>query len=194
MIFIVIYHLRARAGRVGGGCGNLAGRALSESLMTFRLLKFPEIPTVSPDDDSEDRELDRDDLFILPCFTYGPGRVGGGRGDLAGRALSLMAFGPLKFPEIIDPHFPFPGNWPPIGDPAEHEYGDQRVRRHCGRGLQPAACADPAGRVAGAASACCPASGPAADVARGGWAPPPLPRPLHRAKEKRIRREREELR
>ena len=47
----------------------------------------------SPDDDSEDR----DDLFILSYFIYGPGRVGGGRGDLAGRALSLMTFGPLKF-------------------------------------------------------------------------------------------------
>ena len=52
------------------------------------------------------------------------------------------------------------------GDPAEHEYGDQRVRR----GLQPAACTEPAGRAAGAANARCP--GPAADVARGGWAPP----------------------
>ena len=52
------------------------------------------------------------------------------------------------------------------GDPAEHEYGDQRVRR----GLQPAACTEPAGRAAGAANARCP--GPAADVARGGGRPP----------------------
>ena len=52
------------------------------------------------------------------------------------------------------------------GDPAEHEYGDQRVRR----GLQPAACTEPAGRAAGAANARCP--GPAADAARGGGRPP----------------------
>ena len=52
------------------------------------------------------------------------------------------------------------------GDPAEHEYGDQRVRR----GLQPAACTEPAGRAAGAANARCP--GPAADVTRGGGRPP----------------------